>query len=100
MHPRQEGGCQTNQKGDALTQRRDGREDGRPSRALQMLPVSGDLRRWARRFMKLSYQCIHTDRDEPMSLRKKKLEARKDPDSLTIVAISDTHQLHREVEVP
>ena len=28
------------------------------------------------------------------------LRARKDPDSLTIVAISDTHQLHREVEVP
>ena len=35
-----------------------------------------------------------------MSLRKKQPVARKDPDSLTIVAISDTHQLHREVEVP
>src|ERR1035437_2596874 len=35
-----------------------------------------------------------------MSLRKEQPVARKDPDSLTIVAISDTHQLHREVEVP
>lgn len=34
-----------------------------------------------------------------MSPQVKKLIAQHSPDSLTIVAISDTHQLHREVEV-
>src|ERR1035437_6024483 len=96
MHPRQEGGGQTNQRGDALTPRRDGREDGRRSRALQMLPVSGD-RRWARRFMKHVSTHIETN---PMSMRKTQPVAPRDLDYLTIVAISDTHQLHREVEVP
>lgn len=36
----------------------------------------------------------------PMSMRKKQPVAPKDHDSFTIVAISDTHELHREVEVP
>ena len=35
-----------------------------------------------------------------MSIRKKPSAAGKNPDSLTIVLISDTHELHREVEVP
>jgi Icc-related predicted phosphoesterase len=35
-----------------------------------------------------------------MSLQKKKIDTEHAPDSLTIVAISDTHELHREVEVP
>src|ERR1017187_5449294 len=35
-----------------------------------------------------------------MSPQVKKTIAQHSPDSLTIVAISDTHQLHREVEVP
>ena len=35
-----------------------------------------------------------------MSTRKKELVEQHSPDSLTIVAISDTHQLHREIEVP
>jgi predicted phosphohydrolase len=36
----------------------------------------------------------------PMSMRKTQPVAPRDLDYLTIVAISDTHQLHREVEVP
>src|ERR1035441_113914 len=37
----------------------------------------------------------------PMSPRKKELVTQqRTTDSLTIVAISDTHELHREVEVP
>ena len=35
-----------------------------------------------------------------MSIRTKPSAAGKNPDSLTIVLISDTHELHREVEVP
>ena len=35
-----------------------------------------------------------------MSIRKKPSAAGQNPDSLTIVLISDTHELHREVEVP
>lgn len=35
-----------------------------------------------------------------MTLQKKKPYADHEPDSLTIVAISDSHELHREVEVP
>jgi Icc-related predicted phosphoesterase len=35
-----------------------------------------------------------------LSIRTKPPAAVRDPDSLTIVLISDTHELHREVEVP
>jgi len=35
-----------------------------------------------------------------LSIRTKPSAAGKNPDSLTIVLISDTHELHREVEVP
>lgn len=35
-----------------------------------------------------------------MSIRKKSSAAGQNPDSLTIVLISDTHELHREIEVP
>ena len=35
-----------------------------------------------------------------MSIRTKPSAAGKNPDSLTIVLISDTHELHREIEVP
>jgi hypothetical protein len=35
-----------------------------------------------------------------LSIRKKPSAAEQSPDSLTIVLISDTHELHREVEVP
>ena len=35
-----------------------------------------------------------------MSLQKKKLDTEHAPDSLTIVLISDTHDMHREVEIP
>jgi Icc-related predicted phosphoesterase len=35
-----------------------------------------------------------------LSIRKKPSAAGQNPDSLTIVLISDTHELHREVEVP
>jgi Icc-related predicted phosphoesterase len=35
-----------------------------------------------------------------LSIRKKSPAAGQNPDSLTIVLISDTHELHREIEVP
>jgi Icc-related predicted phosphoesterase len=35
-----------------------------------------------------------------LSIRKKSSAAGQNPDSLTIVLISDTHELHREIEVP
>jgi Icc-related predicted phosphoesterase len=35
-----------------------------------------------------------------LSIRKKPSAAGQNPDSLTIILISDTHELHREVEVP
>ena len=35
-----------------------------------------------------------------MSIRKKPSAVGQNADSLTIVLISDTHELHREVEVP
>jgi Icc-related predicted phosphoesterase len=35
-----------------------------------------------------------------LSIRKKPSAAGQNPDSLTIVLISDTHELHREIEVP
>ena len=35
-----------------------------------------------------------------MSLQKKKLDTEHAPESLTIVLISDTHDMHREVEIP
>lgn len=39
-------------------------------------------------------------RDEQMSVRTRHSPARRSPDSLTIVLVSDTHASHREVEVP
>jgi Icc-related predicted phosphoesterase len=41
-----------------------------------------------------------SNRRRQLSIRKKPSAARQTTDSLTIVLISDTHELHREVEVP
>jgi Icc-related predicted phosphoesterase len=41
-----------------------------------------------------------SNRRRQLSIRKKPSAARQTTDSLTIVLISDTHELHREIEVP
>src|ERR1019366_8269824 len=103
MHFERDARRQPDHEGHASANQANGCRDRWACRPLQMLPLPDVFERRSnvRTIPRANPPVCSTNRDQFMrTARKRRPTAQQRPDSLTIVLISDTHELHREVNVP